>query len=118
MERLRTKPAKIIAGQLFITEGGFDVLADDVNVLCQAQGDSSGYVVIGEEFAFYVINAQPDLASIISQMSDLCDQIILVLDTVYCTAATAAVFSIKPELQLIKPSVEAIKQSLDTFQLK
>lgn len=113
MERLTVQQARITDGVLEINQAGEFKPADDVLQLSQGEADSTGLVVIGEAIAFYIVNTQPDLQSIIDQLIDVCSQVeALSLQQVSRTPDQT------PLDPLVTTEIQRIKQELTEFELK
>lgn len=113
MERIRLLQAKVEDGVVQIEQGGEFYPSDDTVIQGAGAGDSTGFVLVGDTFALYIVNTQPDLAAVIAKISESIDQVIQIANqlvvkvpsspAVVLDAAAAA------ELEVIKTELNEIK---------
>ena len=135
MERLALYPARVVEGApaegetepsliVEIQQGGEWKPSSDSITLSQADADSTGFVIIGENLSLYIVNTQPDLQYTINKLIETTEQLIATCEqlTAVCNistwviAATGNVFGVNPEAVAIGAQVEAISAEVDTIK--
>lgn len=102
--------ASVIAGVVHVGENP----APDIEILSSGLSDSEGRVLIGDSFAVYIVDTQPDLSKVIVELSKVCEQLITVGGYAYVTAADNAVTT--TPLIGVANSATNIKAYLDGFK--
>ncbi len=74
-ERLTLNDARVTAGVVEVLQDGAWLPASDVVPLSDAIADSTGKALIGENFAVYVVNTQPDVATLIDLVNQLAESV-------------------------------------------
>ena len=109
--------AQIKSGKVCVNQ----TQVDDVNILSAGGADSSGYLLMGDTEAFYIVETQSDLQSTIDQLVAICEQLKAICDSQYVigvTGSAAAVNGPMPALQLIGTKIEKLKTTLSEKKLK
>lgn len=115
MERTIVRAARVVDGVVEIQQDDETYAkASDALLISQGEADSTGHVILGEQFTLYFVNTQPDLELVIVKLTEICDQLITIGQNQYVIAADANVFG-QP---LIDVATEAttIKQYLEGFE--
>lgn len=101
--------ASVVSGIVKID--GID--ASDVQIIADGQADSSGYALIGHEFAVYIVNTQPDLKNIIEKLISLTEQLSLLAQTP--VSKTPDQTPLNPAVQV---EIDLLKSELESIELK
>ena len=75
MERVTIEQARVVAGVIEVKFGDDWLAAPDVILLSDGGDDSTGQVFIGETFALYVVNTQPDTQYLIDMVVELAEAV-------------------------------------------
>lgn len=91
-----------------------DVPAADVEILAKGEKNSAGRVLIGDKFAVYIVDTQPDLVDVIGKLSEICEQLITIGNNQYIVGAQGQVLG-QPLLPVAQ-NAETLKQYLEGFK--
>ncbi len=106
-------PASIKDGKLIID----GVEADDVPLSCLGEKPSNGYVIFGKDVCVYVVNTQPDLKEIVSELSEIVANVASVAGQMVVKQVTGQAVGVSfPVDESAKAKLEAIKTKLDEFK--
>ena len=101
----------MVSGSVEILQGDEWHHAPDVVLTSEGTADSEGQVFIGESFAVYVINTQPDLQHLINLVTDLADAVLGMTNTMVSKTPDLTPFDPAANIiiQLIKTELEGLE---------
>lgn len=109
---MRILHAEIKGGKLH-AEG---IEPSDINILSQAEAESSGVLVLDSEQSFYITNTQPDLQTSIDKLIAVCEQFTAICNTVLMLGGVGSA-PLKP-FEGQGEAVDGIKKELEELKLK
>jgi hypothetical protein len=109
---LRILQAEVKDGKLH-AEG---IEPSDINILSQAEADSSGVLVLDNDQSIYITNTQPDLQTSINKLIAVCEQFTAICNTELMLGGTGSA-PLKP-FEGQGEAVDSIKKELEEFTLK
>ena len=111
MERVNIHDARVTAGVVEILQGADWLPAPDAVLMSEGAADSAGKAVIGENFAVYIVDTQPDLQHLIDLVTDLTDAVLGMTNTLVSKTPDQVPFdpAANVVIQLIKTELEGLE---------
>jgi hypothetical protein len=88
------------------------VYPTDIQINCNGEADSNGFVIFGKDVAIYIANTQPDLISVISALKTTVEQVREVLTVPMVQGSSIGQMNPTIDLRL-----ELINKNLDDLKL-
>ena len=112
MERITLSSARIVGGVAELWSGGSWVPVPDAVLMAEGVADSEGKMLVGEDYAVYIVDTQPSTQLLIDLVTELADAV---------SSLTTVPVSKTPDLTPLSPagtvSVELVIAKLNALEL-